>query len=259
MRIKIIMESGMWPRELVREFSGSKSISELLEMLIREGELPENRSSREDTTVPESGVFVACMTDTMQELASYYPLLNKIVRITDKDSLKRLFASNECSITIRKVETLKERMEQIRPYVTVVPPKQEAARKGLLGFGKVPVPELQPKEPEEEVIPDNPYDKEKMLCEIGITVEGTDAPPAGSMLQLWMYLLGFVLVAAFLVRSLIGMMNYDAGGAGFGEYLLKNALYLLVPAVIAFIVGKVSELFGKKQEKKKEEGREGKE
>lgn len=242
MRTEIRYEDGGWPQAVVREYAKNKRIAEVLESLIKE------------ELLPKEGTFVCVMTDgrTEEELASYYPMMRKIVRITSRETLGDLFEGKQASLVIRKVETMAERLETILPLTTKAERKEERTSKGLLGFGKLPVPEMQESEAEEEKKPLNPYDQEKMLCEIGMSVEGTDGgAQAGSMVQLWLYLLGFVLVAAFMVRSLVAMVG-GPGALNFGQMVLRNGLYFMLPAVLCFVIGKVVEAAAGKKKKDQE-------
>ena len=48
-----------------------------------------------------------------------------------------------------------------------------------------------------------------------------------------------ILVIAFIVKSIVNYFQYDkiANSAPFSAQVLVNALYLIIPAIIIFVVG----------------------
>lgn len=111
----------------------------------------------------------------------------------------------------------------------------------------------EPKMGDEEEKQTTPYEKEKMLCEIGISVSGGDTLPPGATASLWLYLLGFVLIAAFMVRTLVGMLNYDSASVGMSIWAMVGsyAVTFLLPSAISFGIGFLVEAIAKKKEEKK--------
>lgn len=61
----------------------------------------------------------------------------------------------------------------------------------------------------------------------------------GRKLPLACYVVSFALVIAFIVKSIIDYTRYleSYGSAPFHVWVLVNALYLIIPAIIALIVG----------------------
>lgn len=61
----------------------------------------------------------------------------------------------------------------------------------------------------------------------------------GRKLPLACYVISFALVIAFIVKSIIDYTRYleSYGSAPFHVWVLVNALYLIIPAIIALIVG----------------------
>ena len=61
----------------------------------------------------------------------------------------------------------------------------------------------------------------------------------GKKLPLACYVLSAALVIAFIVKSIVDYPRYleSYGSAPFRVWVLVNALYLVVPAIIVFVVG----------------------
>lgn len=61
----------------------------------------------------------------------------------------------------------------------------------------------------------------------------------GRKLPLACYVVSFALVIAFIVKSIIDYTRYleSYGFAPFHVWVLVNALYLIIPAIITLIVG----------------------
>lgn len=242
MRVEIRYEDYGWPKVIAREYSPKASISEITEKLL------------EEEILPKEGESVYLLKDgcTDQELASFYPMMRKVIRITEAERLREIWQDGvEPAIQITKVETMKERLEQIRPYLPPEPVKENPKKKRKGFMDPVAMDQPNATEDQEEKIA-TPYEKEKMLLDIGLSVTGEDALPPGATTSLWLYLLGFVLIAAFMVRTLVGMLNYDAVKMGISIWQMvgQYAVTCLLPAAICFGIGFLVEYIAKAREEK---------
>ena len=260
MKIKIKTEIGGWPGQLDREYSRDADITLVVEKLIREGTLPKNDANEKDEQEAEQlpkeqRVFVVRDASTDREIASYHPLMKKIICMTDEPKLRDIFGNAVAGELRITAVTMTQRRDEIADKVTGEP-KQEALLSGgkKEKWWKMPDPVRMDIEESTNAPEGTPYDKEAMLLDLALSITGEeDKLPGGPTATLWLYLLGFILVCAFMVKTLISMMHYDPVTTSFPIYtpIIVNALYMLLPAALCFAAGKVVDVMLAKRKNKK--------
>lgn len=211
---------GGWPAVKTRDYLRKTELVKIVEGFVEEDLLPMNGQN----------LFILQNAQTEEELAVYYPCIKKAICLSDtRQTLEEVFPhKEEVSLSFVEHTDIKVRYEEILPFTTE-------------DLGKTT------KEGKEKEA--TPYDKEKMIIELIMSVEEqTEKTPAGTGVQLWLYLLGFVLIMAFLVSLLVNFISFEeASNYSLLDDIFQKMLYLLLPAAVCFLAGKLAVVIGKKK------------
>ncbi len=227
MIIRLTVEETGWPVRKNSELSETKTVSELVETLVREGALPETGEH----------IYLLHKASTDEEMAVYYPFVKKVILLREnKRTLRSWFPeSDEGEIRVQTYSGWEQRLSELDP--DGIEMQKEERKTG--------------KEEEADTSAWGPREKELTLLKLMKSL-GTDAgePYAKAAgWELWLYLLGFVLVMAFLVSSLTAFISGNMGGKELYQIIGNRALYFLIPAGLCFAAGKLSEVIAKKKKK----------
>jgi len=222
MIIRLTVEETGWPVQKTTETAEAKTVSELVEALVEEGILPESGDR----------IYLLHKAETDEEMAAYYPFVKKVIQLREeKKTLRAWFPGNsEGEIRVQVYEGWEGRLAELDPDGTEL-----AKEKSRDSEDREPAA-WGPKEKELTLL--------KLMKSLGGEAGESYARSAGW--ELWLYLLGFVLVMAFLVSSLTQFINGDAEG-GLARIIGNRALVFLIPAAVCFIAGKLSEVIAKKK------------
>ena len=230
MKVTFTIEKTGWPVQKVMDLKEAATLSEVIKQLVAEGVLPDLGEE----------IYLLHHGASDEEMAVYYPCVKKVVQLDEeKRTLRHWFKAGEGTVRIQVYEGWAERLAKLDPDGLE---EQPEAAEDKEGEGKQAA--WGPREKELTLL--------KLMKGLGKENEAAYAKSAGW--QLWLYLLGFVLVMAYLVSCLTAFISGGAaeGGKTLYEVIGNRALYFLIPSALCFVVGKVAEIVSLKKKAKKE-------